>query len=502
MSTTSRRLAAIRSRFPLLFLLIGVLFGQCAALEWRLLAATAACSIAVDLLRRSGLSLALTAGMVVGAVSMRIAAPSFDLRALNGERHLLGSIAGLRYPQIGGVELLLELRAVRGTGQGESWFELPAPLFVRCRAVQLPWRKIYGATESADVIVRANLRALRRDPPFSYEARELRRGVSGHCRIRHALLISSGAMGLFSRTREYLQHAVRDRLGDTEAAGLFLSMVFGVRDQLAEPTERAFRESGLSHLLVASGYQVTLIFMAAGGGFAMIFSVMPRPLHLPLARWLAAAAGVAAALFYVALVGFEGPVLRAGVGALFVVISGMTERGGGMGNSVIVSLLLLSVLWPGIWLEPGTQLTYAALIGIAAAQDPDEAGLMRYIRSTVTASLCTGIVGLLWFGAFSFWSVPLNLLLGQIVSAVSCNGGLLALAAAESGLDSGSYMLRGVVVLQSAFRDLLMAVTAVEWGYVELNGLSSVIMAAGIGCLTLAALPHSRVKQFACRQDR
>ena len=388
-----------------------------------------------------------------------------------------------RFRRVGGMEISARVLEVGKKGQrGLLWERIKDPPRILCRAPHLPWRQISRADESSMFIAKIKLRNLERSPnPFTVDAKNIREGYAGTCTIVYTGHVVLLKRSLYARINEYIKKRTQQSVGETERSGLILSMALGMRDVLAERTERAFKDTGLAHLLVVSGYQVTLVYYLMYG--------LLRRISMRLFDWNtqwsadlpASLVALTTALSFVWIVGIEGPTLRAGLATLFVVISIHGERGCSMFHGILFSFLMMIILWPCIFCEPGVQLTFAALLGIALGQDRSEENvLFAYLRVCLYASLSTAFVMVFWFERFSLWGFILNPILAPLLGVVSCHGGLLGLALLLLGIDERGILLGNVGDILSYAAECIRALAMHRWGAWDITGNARTVLMAGL----------------------
>jgi competence protein ComEC len=275
---------------------------------------------------------------------------------------------------------------------------------------------------------------------------------------------------------------LESQLGDGEETQLLLSLILGARDRVALRTERAFQRAGLAHLLVFSGAQVTLLYL-----------VSVALLRWPLRRWwwgnlLAAALAVVPTLFVIVIVSIERSSARAGVAALVASIGIVLERGRGMGHSMLISLLTISLIWPCCFLEPGVQLTYAALFGIWLGATLAKSILDKILAVSILASLATSLVSAIWFEKFSLIGLLLNPLLAPLVGIFSAQVGLAALAAFELNLDSHAYALTLLHYLCGRLREFVQWVSELSWSSYAITPAEEIWIVSGAALILMRAL--------------
>lgn len=198
------------------------------------------------------------------------------------------------------------------------------------------------------------------------------------------------------------------RLEGATNAGLLRAMLDGDRTGVSEEVAARMRRTGTWHLVSISGLHIGLCATAAWG----IVWLLTRPLALRWRaghlRWVCAAAAIAAACAYAGVAGWPLPARRAAwmsaVGAL------LAARGGRPGAAELLSLAWIgtSLAEPAALLNPGAQLSFGALAGIALVGPrltrlvpPDSPDFLRIFVASLGTSL-GAIAGTLPTVAWSF----------------------------------------------------------------------------------------------------
>ena len=200
--------------------------------------------------------------LMCGALSMISVIPNSI--SIDTESSFLAKvISEPRFRRPGEISLLLNV--TKATNSNGIFINLGKVSFKsQCKTTDLPWKNINGVSPGDVFAFKAKFRPLRPTlNPFTYSSSLLRKGISSTCKIELATIPLKRTRKALYSSREFLRSEVNSVLGNNERSGLLLSMAFGIRDVLSVQTERVFRETGLAHLLVVSGYQVSLMFVAA-----------------------------------------------------------------------------------------------------------------------------------------------------------------------------------------------------------------------------------------------
>ncbi len=468
---TQRIISVIRREAPLLFFLLPFVWGQIIGYEvvacyesyGLLVTIEVIAFIAVVCVARHRFP---SSAFLVGVLSMALVlyVPK-GVRIAEGPKQLI-LVADPRFPRPGAMEGVFRIASIEGVISNR---------YARCRAVALPWRNITDIYLGQTITAQATLIPIKLPfNPFAFDATQRRHGISFACKISLATQPFGDAHKGLSSLRQQVRSHIMQRFGAGELPGLFLSMVLGVRDTISQKTSHAFQMTGLSHLLVVSGFHITLIFSS----ILFLFRYSARKLcaRQPDILLLGFSVACASALCFVAFVGIDGASLRAGVAAIVVVIGKILERGGGMLSNVALALFIIAIIWPGCYFEPGVQLTFAALLGIAYGLGiRTQKRWLRGLAVAVFPSVMTLGLTILWFGILSPASFILNPLLAALVSFVVTVGGLIALLAMLTGLDPSAILVSAIIELLDYFRAFVLICAELPYAALIVEGRSQLI---------------------------
>jgi len=450
-----RRLTRWRRSAPAVPLALAVAAGQ--ALEWMLQGWGAAVMLAVlGLLCVAcrGRGGALISGAIVGLVAAQVASARPPAIPAVDDATVIGVVdEAPRRPRVG--EVLFSLRTGWG---GDS-------VLIRCRAVDLPWRNASQLEAGSLVVVRGRFTPVERAMnPFSWGGWLWRKGFSGECRALFVSKPSAHTTSFAVSLREYIKNSVKNAVGDSVGSGLFLSMSLGFHDLLSVQHERAFMALGLTHLLVVSGYQVSLMF----GCMMLVASCIIQWFFRGsrYARILVGSAALAAASCYVYCIGLEMSAVRAWMAAACVAAQFLSDRRTSFWQRWGVALLLMQLVWPWCVFDIGVILTFAALAGIGiGAQLGGGTRIGALVAVNFVVWLTTSLVVVIWRGTFSPLGLLLNLLIAAPWSIANCTYGLLAFVLLVSGVP-GAQSLLELLTLVNGF----LAAAVLELGEGRFRG--------------------------------
>jgi len=226
--------------------------------------------------------------------------------------------------------------------------------------------------------------------------------------------------------RRRLAGILMERAGP-ERGGVLAALVLGsaVVPVPAEVRE-AFRASGLSHALAASGFHLSVLLGA----------VLPLARRLPRTPRLLLASGAMG--LFVLLAGPQPSVLRAVLMAAFGLAALECGQRGRPLAILLASALLLLLIWPRWLVDVGFQLSVVATAALVVSSGPMERALRRRLPGwcgwlagatavPLAACLFTLPLQLLHFGVVPLYALPANLLAAPLLTPLTLGAMLLAL---------------------------------------------------------------------------
>ena len=295
-----------------------------------------------------------------------------------------------------------------------------------------------------------------------------------------------GILGLGDRLRDRVERAV-GRGTSGVRRGIVLGVVLGEDEGLPARVQSDFRASGLYHLLAVSGQNIA--FLAAGVyGLAWLVR-LPR-----VARELLIVVVIGA---YVLAVGWQPSVIRAAVAGGLASLAWLASRPRDRWHFLALGALVLMAWMPTSALEPGFQLSFAAVAAIFLAVPRVRTSLEGYPlpRGTVDAlsvSLACGLVTapivLFHFGQAPVYTVPANIVAFAAAPIVLGLGLLAALVDPVS--PSAATGLASLAGWGAAWLELVAHVVAVLPGArVGARSATILVLAAGALWLVARAIP-------------
>jgi len=242
----------------------------------------------------------------------------------------------------------------------------------------------------------------------------------------------AGQSGVFDRVRGRAERAL-DVGQPSDAAALLQGMVVGDASYLSKEVRDEFRRSSLTHVVAASGQNVSL----------MLGLALPILAGMGLGQRTRLLVGAGLVAVYVPLAGGEAPIRRAAVMALVLLASELrgvrTDAWHALGVAGVLTLLVDR----GSSASLGWQLSFAAVAGMLAlgrrlARRLQTWGLPKplaeAIAMTTSATAATTPLIAWRVGKLSLLGIPANLLAGPAVAPAMWLGMLASTAGQLSPL--------------------------------------------------------------------
>jgi competence protein ComEC len=267
----------------------------------------------------------------------------------------------------------------------------------------------------------------------AYEAALRKRHVIGTLELHEPPLIASadGWIVFCERIRLASQRNIQAVFREP-IASVVVGMLLGVGGDVSEPVAQAFRTSGTSHILVISGWNITIVAALCQMLLQACRVQGIWTLIIPLT-----VIGV-----YVIFTGASAAVVRAGYMGAVMVIGKWLDRPRDMWNIIAVAVWLMSAGDPLTLWDLGFQLSTFATIGLIGFGNRVDAVLSRTplgsqqlgwaregLAATIAAQIPTLPIMLCRLGSPSPWSLLANMIITPVVPFAMATGAGVTLIA-------------------------------------------------------------------------
>ena len=221
------------------------------------------------------------------------------------------------------------------------------------------------------------------------------------------LKFKTGIIGIFKRNLP------------PEKAAFLSGITLGERQEFSKEFEEKMSLSGTTHIVALSGYNISVIVLAAGTLFSFFFS-----------RLISFYLSVGFIILFVLMTGVEASIIRAAIMGVIVLLAEETERIYSIRNAIIISAFLMVLFNPRVLaFDLGFQLSFAALLGIVYILPAlknilkiKNKGFLSWKENALTTVSAQLAVAPLLLGNFGIFS--LTSFLPKILSAVPLTMGL------------------------------------------------------------------------------
>lgn len=265
--------------------------------------------------------------------------------------------------------------------------------------------------------------------------------------------------------RETISQTVRQSLPEPQAS-LLLGMMLGVKSGFPSDFYQALRVTGTLHVVVVSGYNITVLINALGKGLVFL------PLRI---RFFVIALGI---FLFVSLVGFEPPVIRAAIMGSLALLATVAGRQKDALRALLIAggaMLLVNPEWLS---DLSFQLSFLAALGLITfvpVFDRLIPGKGAPLREELTTTLAAQIM--VWpliayrFGqasllsplvnALVLWTVPIATVFGMVTTT-------LAIFVKQVGY----LIMLPINLLLTYFAQVVRWFSSLDFGFFELSPFS------------------------------
>lgn len=198
------------------------------------------------------------------------------------------------------------------------------------------------------------------------------------------------------------------------AVGLGEGLLLGVKQSLGDELENAFRETGIIHIVVLSGYNIMLVVVFVMYILGHFLSVRPRVI-----------VGIIAIVSFALLVGLSATVVRASIMAILLLVAQAFGRMYLVLRGLLVAGLMMILFNPYILVyDVGFQLSFLATLGLIMiaphfetwfSKVPTVVGMRTFLVATIATQIAVLPLLLYQIGQFSVVAVLVNIIVLPMV---------------------------------------------------------------------------------------
>ncbi len=237
------------------------------------------------------------------------------------------------------------------------------------------------------------------------------------------------------------------------AISLLHATCLGEKGHLEKWITELFKNTGLYHLLVVSGFHLGLILLISGLFSELALLIFPQIILFIPYKSFKAFVAIFLSMLFLFLCEPGKPLIRAAIIAFSVSFGQIINRKQNIFLGLLWSLVILSLFYPFCLTEPGVQLSYAAIIGVinganigkqfsSSASNIEESlengfekSKLRSLKEFFIASIFCSLGAFImvspiqyyWFGTFSMYSLLFNVVFATPFSYLVILPGFLIL---------------------------------------------------------------------------
>jgi competence protein ComEC len=213
-----------------------------------------------------------------------------------------------------------------------------------------------------------------------------------------------------------------------EMAAVLAALIWGQKQYLSSDQYELFQKTGLLHILVLSGQNITLLITF----FTAIFSFLTKKIQLII--------GIAIALFYLLVFGSDPPIVRASIMSVLSTLCIVFQAQTLPIFLLILTAFLMLAFSPQLITSVSFWLSISATAGLITLYPKllitaQRIKLFNKLPAEITSTFCSSLAAqifttpvlLLVFREISLISLPMNALLGWMVEPLMFIGVLFSL---------------------------------------------------------------------------
>jgi competence protein ComEC len=240
--------------------------------------------------------------------------------------------------------------------------------------------------------------------------------------------------------------------------GIASALITGDRGSISDEDEAALRDAGLAHVLAIAGLHMALVGLGLFWIVRAVLAGIPViALNYPIKKW-AAIAALSGATFYLLISGAATPATRAYIMLATMLTAILMDRPALSMRSVALAALIILLLRPESLLEPGFQMSFAAVAGLVAVAEWEAAhrrhdgprsfqSVRRYVWgiavTSFVGSIATAPYAIFHFDRATHYAVLGNLLAMPVMGFVTMPAAAISVMAMPFHLEAWPLKVMG-----------------------------------------------------------
>lgn len=199
-------------------------------------------------------------------------------------------------------------------------------------------------------------------------------------------------------------------------SSLLNGIIFGINLKTAKVFYDQLKIVGLLHIVVLSGMNITILAAIVGN----ITSFFSRQISIMIT--------ILVIILFILFVGPQAPIVRAGIMGILTYVAILTKRKNFVLYSLFLSAVFIAIVFPA-WLNTlSLYLSYGATLGIIFfGPKSKEEGLIKELKTTLSAQVFTAPIIFIYFKQISLISPLSNILVAPVIPPLMIFGFLTAI---------------------------------------------------------------------------
>ncbi|CFX41194.1 Competence protein ComEC [Candidatus Filomicrobium marinum] len=263
-----------------------------------------------------------------------------------------------------------------------------------------------------------------------------------------------------ARLRKHIGDRITAALPD-ERGAIATALITGERGGISDATNEIYRASGIYHILSISGLHMAIMGGSVFVALRFLFALFPSiALRFPIKKW-AAVGAMFGAFGYLMISGGTFATVRAFLMITVMFSAMLLDRQAVALRNVAVAAFILLILFPESVIDPGFQMSFAAVIALVASYEainqrfrapsgPHRGVHMRFfyffsgiVLSTIIASAAIAPFAIYHFHQNQHYAVLANLAVIPICNIVVMPAALTTLVLMPLGLETLPLIVMG-----------------------------------------------------------
>ena len=294
-------------------------------------------------------------------------------------------------------------------------------------------------------------------------------------------------------------------------AEITAALITGQQGAIPPETMKAYRDSGLAHILSISGLHMSIVAGLIFVGIRAILASIPFiALRYPIKKWTAAAA-IVIIFFYLLIAGSTPPPQRSFIMCSIVMLAVIFDRSALSLRTMSCAMFIVLLLAPEALIGASFQMSFAAVYMMIAVYElagpkirlwqAHHSGLMARISfyllgillTTLVAGTATALYGIYHFGRYPSYSLLSNLLAIPIISFWVMPMAIIAALLTPFGLDPIFWKAMGAGV--ALVGEIARQIAALPGAAIDLPSMPvASLIAVSFGMMWLALWRQIRLK--------